>query len=285
MFKCPSCQSSDTSRQFQINDIWISDCNTCGHRFAEFTPTLEQVEGIFGDDYFEGGGAGYPGYLLERDLLIQRGRRYGELINKYTQPGLMLDVGAAAGFLLKGYTEAGWRGVGVEPNARMAAYAKQHLGLDVFPQPLEEFHYPEQFDLISAIQVVMSLFDITKAMEILAEHTKPGGYWLIEAWNKDSLTAKLTGKLWHEYCPPSVIHWFSPNSLSEFVGRYGMELVAQGRPPKKISGAHAKSLISYKLDGNPLAGIGNTLLKVVPDEMILTYPAEDLFWAIFRKKQ
>jgi len=78
------------------------------------------VARIYDDDYFQGGKAGYPDYLAEADLLRCHGRWYGRLLAKYMQPGRVLDIGAAAGFILQGFQDCGWKGNGVEPNQRMA---------------------------------------------------------------------------------------------------------------------------------------------------------------------
>ena len=100
---------------------------------------------------------------------------------------------------------------------------------------------------------------------------------MIETWNRESFSARIFGQNWHEYSPPSVLQWFSLDGLTHFLGEIGFEKIAHGRPPKKISGAHAKSLLKYRL-GN------NFLLKLIPDGLNFPYPSEDLFWAIYRKK-
>ena len=66
------------------------------------------MKDVYGDDYFFEGGAGYSDDTSEGDMLRKRGGYYAEMINKLTkEPGVMLDVGAAAGFLLKGFTDKG----------------------------------------------------------------------------------------------------------------------------------------------------------------------------------
>ncbi|MCU0712706.1 MAG: hypothetical protein MUC43_11645, partial [Pirellula sp.] len=101
-------------------------------------------------------------------------------------------------------------------------------------------------------------------------------------WNAESLSARLLGRQWHEYSPPSVVRWFSPTNLGRLCESYGFQKIAGGRPSKWISGAHAKSLLSYKLTRFPLS-LGKHLLRMVPDKLRLPYPSEDLFWQLFKK--
>jgi len=134
------------------------------------------------------------------------------------------------------------------------------------------------------IQVIPHFYDLMGGMENLAQHTKPGGHWMIETWNSDSKTARLMGKSWHEYSPPSVLHYFSMETLDFMVHQFGFKRIARGRLLKQIGAAHAKSLIRYKFDKSPVGNVVNPLLKVIPDQMVIPYPSEDLFWALYQKE-
>lgn len=286
MFCCMHCSKDRTSEKvFAVNGYWIMECSECQHRFAEIETSDSHPKKVYSDEYFEGGGAGYPNYIQEGAMLKERGAYYGQILNRFTSPGYMLDVGAAAGFLLKGFLQTGWKGLGVEPNARMAAYGREELGVEIICSSVEALSMDRSFDLISMVQVLPHFYDLNRALEKLAGLTSPGGYWLIETWNKDSLTARLTGRNWHEYSPPSVLHWFSPETVKHFGSRYGMKFVAKGRPKKKISGAHIKSLLTYKLQNKKGTGMIKKILSMLPDETNFPYPAEDLFWILLKKEQ
>lgn len=283
MFKCQICKDNPShSRQFQLKGYWISDCNHCKHRFAEIESTPEHVEEVYSDEYFFGGKAGYPDYLKEKELLIQRGEWYGKLLKKYLPAGNVLDIGAAAGFVLEGMLREGWKGEGVEPNDRMAAHARER-GVQVHSSPIEDVALDNTFDLVTMIQVLPHFYDLNAGLDKIDSFTRPGGYWLIETWNKDSLTAKMMGESWHEYIPPSVLHWFSPNTIQHFAKQWGFSFVAQGRPPKKLKADHAKSLIRHKFEGKFVGRLIEPGLKIIPDALTIPYPAEDLFWMLLQK--
>ncbi|NJM46372.1 MAG: class I SAM-dependent methyltransferase [Alkalinema sp. RU_4_3] len=73
---CPICQSF-SRRLFQKEQFWIWKCRSCGHQFLDLETTAHHAEIVYGDDYFNGGGAGYPGYLRDADLV--RGRDHLKL--------------------------------------------------------------------------------------------------------------------------------------------------------------------------------------------------------------
>jgi 2-polyprenyl-3-methyl-5-hydroxy-6-metoxy-1,4-benzoquinol methylase len=279
---CSVCRST-SRRLFQKYGYWIQECETCTHRSAEIDLDLNHVKQVYADSYFAGDSAGYPNYLKEQELLVAHGKRYGKLLSQHMTPGTVLDVGAAAGFLLKGLSHSGWQGWGVEPNPNMVAFANQELDLPVAVGTLEDYQTDRRFKLISMIQVIAHFYDLQRALSVAAELTEPGGYWLIESWNKDSLVARLFGQSWHEYSPPSVLHWFSPTSMEELVQQYGFRQVARGRPQKWLDGAHAKSLFQHKMGTSFLGRTAGQLSNLIPDKLPIPYPNYDLFWGLYQK--
>jgi len=278
---CLICQSP-SKRIFQKGKYWIRECMGCHHRFAEITPTDNHIHQIYRDDYFRGGDAGYPDYLSEAKIISTYGRRYAFMLEKFVSPGMLLDVGSAAGFILKGFEESGWRGMGLEPNSSMAEYGRIHLGLQVGTGSLEHFSYEQQFDLVVMIQVIAHFYDVRNALQNAESVTKPGGFWLIETWNRESWIARCLGRYWHEYSPPSVLHWFSPRGLNSLVSQFGFSEIARGHPAKRISGAHAKSLLEYTWQGTALDWLKSGL-RIIPDHLVIPYPSFDLFWILFQK--
>ena len=274
---CPLCQSGSRPA-FETKGYRILDCSECGHRFADIEPDESHLAEVYDDSYFQGGGAGYSDYSIEADLLRRRGAMYARKIAKLEKDrGRVLDVGAAAGYVLQGFIDEGWEGVGLEPNTAMAEEGRQRLGLDIRQGSLEKFETSETFDLISMIQVVAHFYDPRSAFENASALLKANGLLLIETWNRDSVFARLFGKNWHEYSPPSVLHYFSRHGLTAFLEDLGFERITSGRPSKKISGEHARSLLRYRLGDS-------FLLKIIPGKINFPYPSEDLFWALYRKK-
>lgn len=273
---CPLC-SSAAKTAFVAKGVPIDDCLACGHRFAAITSGEQHVTEVYSDDYFTGGGAGYQDYTAEEELLRRRGKMYARLIGSYIAGGRMLDVGAASGYIMSGFADAGWKGIGVEPNAAMAATGLKQLGLDIRVGSFENLDFSEHFDLVSMIQVAAHLYDPAKAFAKARELLTDDGHLLIETWDRSSLMARIFGKSWHEYSPPSVLHWYTKDQLNLYLSTVGFERVAGGRPSKTISGGHVRSLLKYRI-GN------SSLLKLIPQNLNFPYPSEDLFWALYRKR-
>ena len=259
------------------------ECKKCGHRFSEIGNPDNHLEQVYSNEYFFEGKEGYPNYLEEKDMLYKFGIKYAKIIAKYSKPGKVLDVGCAAGFILKGFENAGWSCHGIEPNDTMASYGRNELNLDIVTGGLETYKTDQKFDLINLIEVIGSFYDLDKAMLNVSQLLKQGGLVLVESWDKESRIARLFGKNWHEYCPPSVTNWFSDETLNRLFNYYGFEIIAKGRPSKQIKGKHAFAI----LDANSpkfifKKRILNFLNRTV-GKFTLNYPPLDLKWYIFKK--
>ena len=280
---CTICNSNNTELKFLKDGYRILHCIDCTHVFTDFVPTLTQVNQIYSDDYFFKGGAGYDDYTLEKNMLIRRGEYYAGKITKYVHSGKVLDVGAAAGFILKGFENKGWEGIGVEPNHSMAEYGKNEVEVNILKGTIETVELEDTFDLITLIQVVAHIYDLHNSMRRISGFLKPGGHVLIETWNKDSLTAQFFGKRWHEYSPPGTLNFFGKKSLDQLMANHGFSIVKSGHPRKNIHSKHAKSLIKHKFPKPKRLKWLPGITSLFPGNMILPYPAEDLIWALYKK--
>lgn len=281
---CVVCKSA-LKKIFTVNKYQIFECINCSHRQTFPLSSSGHVENIYCDQYFFEGGAGYPDYHREKEILEERGRKYAAILAAQGKhKGSLLDVGSAAGYMLKGFQDAGWEGTGIEPNKTMADYARKILGLNVINQSIENCKLDAQYDLVLLSQVINHLIDPDRALRDVLRCVRPQGYALVETFNYKSLTAKLMGKAWHCYIPPSVLHWFSPESLDLFFSNHGFNSVKRGRSLRKIKWAHAKAVLSHKLQEVPK---GKWLVKPLdwlPDDITVLYPSEDLYYSLYRKR-
>jgi SAM-dependent methyltransferase len=269
---------------FRKNGFDIYECRDCHTQFCGLDTDEESyLAKNYSDAYFFEGGAGYPDYLEEKDILIKHGDYYANILKKIISPGRMLDVGAAAGFLMSGFQQNGWQCTGIEPNKHMAEFGKHKLKLSLKTGDIEHFESNDKFDLISMIQVIGHIFNLDMALNNVSSLLKDNGLLLIECWDRGSLASKLWGRKWHEYSPPSVINWYTKKSLRQIMERHGYKLLTTGRPKKQISLEHALSLVSNEIKlFRQIKTIVNKVAK--SKDIYFTYPPFDLFYAIYRKE-
>ena len=167
----------------------------------------------------------------------------------------------------------------------MASYGRNELHLNIQTSGLETYQAHEKFDLVNLIQVIGSLYDLDKSLFITSNLLNQGGFVLVESWDMKSLVARLMGKNWHEYCPPSVITWFSDKTLVQLFKYYGFGLVDKGRPTKKININHGISLFDESFPGFIFKKSILKFFSRTVGKYNIRYPPVDLKWYLFKKLQ
>jgi hypothetical protein len=172
----------------------------------------------------------------------------------------------------------------LEPNQKMASYAATSFQLPIDNGVLENLNELEKYDAISMIQVVAHFFDPRRAFAAAARATRAPGYWLIEGWKADSIVARLRGRKWHVYNPPSVLHYFTMKSLDLLAAEFGFARIATGRPHKRITASHAAALLEFFAPRSKGLKLAGRLAHHFPGEFVLPYIGDDIFWAVYERR-
>ena len=165
-----------------------------------------------------------------------RGENHGLLddFERLTRPGRLLEVGCAAGWLLKHALERGWRAQGVELSADAVAHARS-LGLEVFHGDLIQAGFPAAtFDLIYMGDVLEHVPDCRAVLTETARVLRPGGVlYLRGPITTHSMARGLAMALYgaigrtrvlHE--PPYHLWEFTPRSLARLFESCGLETLS-----------------------------------------------------------
>jgi len=289
--KCPFCGSAATAL-FEKNSTAVQECGCCSHRFAKSPHSNTQhVQIEFSDEYFSGGKSCYDNYDHKHEELKRQGRYYSNILKRYsaseggsdTKPSL-LDIGCAAGYMLQSFVDEGWHGVGIEANAKVAGYGSEHLKLEIHNSPVEEFQTQTKFDAATMIQVLPHLVDPIGSLQSIRELLKSDGLLMIETWDCQSLTARGFGKWWHEYNPPSVLHWFTRNSLQDILAENGFEVLKVSRPTKWISPRNGFAVARKATQESLVARMLLSPTRLIPNVFKVPYFLDDVFWILARKQ-
>jgi SAM-dependent methyltransferase len=166
----------------------------------------------------------------------------------------------------------------------MAAYGREKLHLNIKTGSIEAFATTEKFDLVNLIQVIGHVYDPDKALRNVAQLLKRNGLVLVESWNRSSCSARILGKRWHEYSPPSIIHCYSDKTLALLFNYHGFKLIAKGYPVKKISVHHALFFLEGKTSNKMLKKLFGWAKRVsVTRRLAFMNPLFDVKWYVFQK--
>lgn len=217
-----------SSTQFGTALSDIVRCTACGHMQLADPPPAAALAEAYGqaasDDYVE-------------EELGQRAtaRRVLERIERHRTTGRLLDLGCWVGFLLDEARARGWSTVGVEPSAFAAAFAREHLGLEVRPGDLFTASLePGSFDAVVLGDVIEHLPDPGRALERIASLTAPGGVLYLTLPDAGSRVARVLGARWWSVIPTHV-QYFTRASLGRLLARHGWELLELTTAPKAFT--------------------------------------------------
>lgn len=211
-------------------------CEAC--EFVQLDGDIDPA--LYGDAYF----AQYAGgdYLAEEGQRRHESRIRLDLLAQLTPPpAQILEIGAAAGFLLDEARTRGYDGVGVEPNDAMANHARDALGLDVRTGRLGEVPLPAgSFDAACAFHVVEHLDAPLDALRAVRDALAPGGHLLVEVPNAQSAAARRLGAAWQPLDLPYHLGHHGPRSLHTLLERAGFEVLRVDTVPFALYAARTR---------------------------------------------
>lgn len=219
---CPFCGRAEYRLLHREDPFQMVKCSSCQFIYLNPRPTGDALLRFYQD------------YLPEDESSVEAWKRMMEsvfekaanLIERYKKRGRLLDVGCGFGFFLSEMRGRGWEVLGVEISQKAIDYAKQSLGLTVYPGPLERIAFPESdFDVVSGFYVIEHL---PQPMEFLKECyriLKPGGLLLLRYPHTTPIKTLLRffGIENRLYDLPAHLSDFSPEMIQRCLEKVGFK--------------------------------------------------------------
>lgn len=202
---CPACASSAGRDAYDVKGFRIRKCACCGSLYVRNVPGRSSLDQIYLDQEY---------YSLEdqsvQRLLEEHRRRLG-IIQRFSRPGRVLDVGCATGLFLDEAAEAGYETFGIELSPRNAALA-QGKGHKVFVGPLAKYvlsNPRDRFSLITCLDVIEHVESPLNFMQMLLAQLSVNGMLVISTPNYSGVVAKVLGERDVFLMPPEHLNFFT----------------------------------------------------------------------------
>lgn len=224
--RCPVCEHTFSENVFAVNGFNIVQCKSCTTQFVCPMPSEDDLRVHYEDPaYFRGEGhQGYANYGDMRKALVPHFRRRLAAITRYQSTrGRLLDLGCAAGYFLEVAKSDGWQISGVELSNEMALGASRLLGITV-ANSLDTVS-ERDFDAITLWEVIEHLPDPVVELRKLYDLLRPGGLLMLSTPNVGHWLAVRERELWHAYCPPSHLVYFTRRTLTDLLATVGFERI------------------------------------------------------------
>lgn len=272
---CPICARPARASWRTINGMSLTRCGRCG--FAWFPPSLYDgrvVEAQYVTDSTSP--ADYYRMTEAHDTrtFAIRMRRVVELTGQST--GRVLDVGCNVGVFLEVARRAGWTAVGVEPNPRAAAVARDR-GFEVHEGLFDEALAARvgTFDAVHLGDVIEHVFTPLDFLRRILRTLRPGGLAMVVTPDVDSLLGRLI-----QIKPDEHLVYFTRDALRRAAEAAGFQGIAVQRwsrrrsiPAMRYGATLAPStrrLVHFLGLPGVRSVIEHALFRLLRDEVLLT---------------
>ena len=217
---CIVCESKSWSPLYTE----LERCDNCTFVRARASLAWGSPSEIYEEDYFTG--EEYGDYLGDEEILAKNfERRWGQVLEEaQSEPKRVLEVGCAYGFFLKLLADRDIHGQGIDICEAPVSYAREHLGLQVrCGDFLEADFAAEIYDLICLWDTLEHLAHPDLYLEKCFRLTNPGGWVALTTGDIGSSYASARGARWRMIHPPTHLHYFSAQTVTDLLERLGFE--------------------------------------------------------------
>ena len=233
---CPACGSGRLHPAFRRRDTTFRRCRDCRSLVDTEIASPDQLARIYeGKGYYvkdDGGRDGVPfgysgDYVAQRGFIEDKFDRVLGHIERYVNPGRLLDVGCGPGFLLAVATKRGWEAVGMDVNEWAVRYGQDVVGVEVQHGVLTAASFPdEKFDAITMMDLLEHVPEPSRLLEQAARLLRPGGALVVLTPDAGAPVSRLMGRRWPEVVPGEHTVLFSRIGLTKALARNGFVATA-----------------------------------------------------------
>lgn len=253
---CPICSGTSEAR-FIAGPHRMFRCTACGVSFVHPMPDDGYLAAFYAQYHDEFGEDG--AYVNEEKMRAHHPAQLA-LVRRFAgeRPGRILDVGCGRGHFLRACADQSIPCAGVELSPSAAAYAREHLGLDVRQGLLHE-HTQDlgMFRVATMWGVIEHLRDPMTTLRDIASCLEPGGWLLVQTGLGDDWIDRLLPGANQWYDPPQHLWVFSARGIAQAFRGAGLV-------PEHIDPAYDRTAVrrAAKTLRNGAAAIG---LRVVAE--------------------
>jgi len=232
---CPVCKNQNFEPFISCEDHTVShekfnivSCTNCNFKFTNPIPDITNLGNYYKSEDYISHSNTRKGIISQLYHLVRNHTLKGKLklISSYVSRGTILDYGCGTGMFLDVCQNAGWRSLGMEPDAGARQIAK-NMKLKVYPDKTELnlAHKDEKFDAITLWHVLEHVTDLEETLGFFKTKLNRDGVLLIAVPNYTSYDAKHYKEYWAAYDVPRHLYHFEVESINLLLSGHGFALV------------------------------------------------------------
>lgn len=221
--RCIICDSTGAEPHYP----GIVRCTSCGYVYADLDLSQAQFEALYSDGYFAG--EEYSDYAADKAVHQRNFIARLDILARFVDPGRhrqLLEVGCAYGFFLELAARRFDGAVGIDVTAAGVDHARDMLGLNAVRGDLLDWDFGGlPVDVACMWDTIEHLRSPDRYLERIAANMTAGGLLAVTTGDIGSTVARWRRHKWRLIHPPTHAHYFSQESLTRLLDRYGFDVV------------------------------------------------------------
>ena len=219
---CSLCKSDDATSLFDGSDerFHVDDkrytvvrCNTCGLVRLSPRPTDQLLPQYYPDSFYSHRFISDKVGMLKRVIRTRRSKlQVSEklrIVNNYAKtPGLLVDVGCAAGEFLVEARKAGWNVCGIEYSQETARRIASELDMDIRSGSILDVELPSKVKVCTFWASMEHIGDPRLALDRISEVLEENGIVIVLVPNYGSWESRVLCKRWPHLDIPRHLYHF-----------------------------------------------------------------------------
>ncbi len=224
---CTICGCSKHNFLFSKDQWQVHMCKNCGLGVLEPRPSRDQIERMYGHDYFQ---VHYSNklslYSPEMVRRLQQENHRIRFFSKFKNDGKILDIGCGRGYFLLACRKHGYNVEGIDISAAAATHISEEFKIRVHIGKLENIKLKElAFDVITLWHSLEHTSDPNLYIQMAAKWLKDDGILVIDVPNYEGYDARMYWNNWPHWDLPFHFYHFNPGSLSALLRKHGFIIV------------------------------------------------------------
>ena len=221
MNPCDICSCTDHEIKWHVNGYAILCCKQCGLISANVSAA--QIANAYEADYYR---LIYPDYESDRNIHDLNNAKLLDQIEKTHASGSLIEIGSAFGFFLDAATRRGWDTLGFESSRYASSVAREKYHQKITTEDFLTAKIGVPADVVCMFDTIEHLLRPSQYIEKIADTLKEGGCLFITTGDISSLIARITGKRWRMVAPPLHVYYYSRQTVTKLLERYGFQIIS-----------------------------------------------------------
>jgi 2-polyprenyl-3-methyl-5-hydroxy-6-metoxy-1,4-benzoquinol methylase len=220
--KCIFCAIDSNDVVIEENGYKGKRCPQCGLIYVSPRPSASEIIDLYGHDNAHVSSVSHISAFFSKRLYA---RHHLKIINRFVKTGMLLEIGAGAGYFLDEARKVGFAPHGIEFNPIQADYIRKTLNIPCEESPVSSAIFDgSKFDIVYHCDVISHFFDPFSDFKKINQVMKDDSFLIFETGNFSEINQRYF-KYIQRFQLPDHLFFFSADNLTKLLKETGFELI------------------------------------------------------------